>query len=150
LTNIIRNAACSGAILGTRTSTSRVGPHSPSEAPPVWVKPVRHPAATNRGYLNSSTQRVFLTTGTVLGKTISLGSIISAQASDCRASSWRPMSISLRGDAGAVLAIEASRLARNGREWHTLIEFCGLVGAVIVDEDGIYDPRHPMIDCCSA
>ena len=47
------------------------------------------------------------------------------------------------GNVGAVLAIEASRLARNGREWHTLIEFCGLVGAVIVDEDGIYDPRHP-------
>jgi DNA invertase Pin-like site-specific DNA recombinase len=47
------------------------------------------------------------------------------------------------GDVGAVFAIEASRLARNGREWHTLIEFCGLVGAVIVDEDGIYDPRHP-------
>jgi DNA invertase Pin-like site-specific DNA recombinase len=47
------------------------------------------------------------------------------------------------GSVGAVFAIEASRLARNGREWHTLIEFCGLVGSVIVDEDGIYDPRHP-------
>jgi DNA invertase Pin-like site-specific DNA recombinase len=44
---------------------------------------------------------------------------------------------------GAVLAIEASRLARNGRDWHTLIEFCGLVGTIIVDEEGIYDPRHP-------
>jgi len=30
------------------------------------------------------------------------------------------------GNVGAVLAIEASRLARNGRDWHTLIEFCGL------------------------
>jgi DNA invertase Pin-like site-specific DNA recombinase len=47
------------------------------------------------------------------------------------------------GGVGAVLAIEASRLARNGRDWHTLIEFCGLVGAILVDEDGIYDPRHP-------
>ncbi|NJO36795.1 MAG: recombinase family protein [Rhizobiales bacterium] len=47
------------------------------------------------------------------------------------------------GKVGAVLAIEASRLARNGRDWHTLIEFCGLVGTVIVDEDGIYEPRHP-------
>ena len=47
------------------------------------------------------------------------------------------------GRVGAVLAIEASRLARNGRDWHTLIEFCGLVGTVIVDEDGIDDPRHP-------
>jgi DNA invertase Pin-like site-specific DNA recombinase len=47
------------------------------------------------------------------------------------------------GRVGAVLAIEASRLARNGRDWHTLIEFCGLVGTIIVDEDGIYDPRYP-------
>ena len=47
------------------------------------------------------------------------------------------------GRVGAVFAIEASRLARNGRDWHTLIEFCGLVGAVIVDEDGTYEPRHP-------
>ena len=47
------------------------------------------------------------------------------------------------GRVGAVLAIEVSRLARNGRDWHTLIEFCGLVGTIIVAEDGIYDPRHP-------
>lgn len=45
------------------------------------------------------------------------------------------------GNAGAVLAIEASRLARNGRDWHTLLEFCGLVGCLLIDEDGIYDPR---------
>nr|WP_312029677.1 recombinase family protein [Methylocystis sp. H62] len=47
------------------------------------------------------------------------------------------------GRVGAVVAIEASRLARNGRDWHTLLEFCGLVGTLIVDEDGVYDPRHP-------
>ena len=47
------------------------------------------------------------------------------------------------GRVGAVFAIEASRLARNGRDWHTLIEFCGLVGTVIIDEDGTYEPRHP-------
>ena len=44
---------------------------------------------------------------------------------------------------GAVLSIEASRLARNGRDWHTLLEFCGFVDTLIVDEDGIYDPRQP-------
>ena len=32
-------------------------------------------------------------------------------------------------------------LARNGRDWHTLLEFCGLVGTLIADEDGVYDPR---------
>jgi len=48
-----------------------------------------------------------------------------------------------QGRVGAVVSIEASRLARNGRDWHTLLEFCGLVGTLIVDEDGVYDPRHP-------
>jgi len=48
-----------------------------------------------------------------------------------------------QGRVGAALAIEASRLARDGRDWPTLIEFCGFVGTIIVDEDGIYDPRHP-------
>ena len=45
------------------------------------------------------------------------------------------------GDAGAVFALEASRLARNGRDWHTLLEFCALVSSLIIDEDGVYDPR---------
>lgn len=42
---------------------------------------------------------------------------------------------------GIVLAVEASRLARNGRDWHKLLEFCGLVGCLLADEDGVYDPR---------
>jgi excisionase family DNA binding protein len=45
------------------------------------------------------------------------------------------------GRVGAVVSLEASRLARNGRDWHTLLEFCGLVGTLIVDEEAIYDPR---------
>jgi DNA invertase Pin-like site-specific DNA recombinase len=47
------------------------------------------------------------------------------------------------GRVGAVLSIEATRLARNGRDWHTLLEFRGVVGKLIVDEEGIYDPRQP-------
>ena len=47
------------------------------------------------------------------------------------------------GRVGAVLSLEASRLARNGRDWHTLLEFCGLVGTLIVDEDGVYNPASP-------
>ena len=47
------------------------------------------------------------------------------------------------GRVGAVVSIEASRLARNGRDWHTLLEFCGLVGTLIIDEDGVYEPRSP-------
>lgn len=44
------------------------------------------------------------------------------------------------GEVGAVFCVEASRLARNGRDWHHLIDLCGMVGAVLVDLDGIYDP----------
>ncbi|MGY9050304.1 hypothetical protein P775_22685, partial [Puniceibacterium antarcticum] len=45
------------------------------------------------------------------------------------------------GQVGAVFSLEASRLARNGRDWHSLLEFCAVVGTLIVDEDGLYDPR---------
>ena len=47
------------------------------------------------------------------------------------------------GRVGAVVSLEASRLARNGRDWHTLLEFCGLVGTLIVDEEATYDLRSP-------
>ena len=45
------------------------------------------------------------------------------------------------GDVGAVYCIEASRLARNGRDWHHLIDLCALAGALVIDPDGAYDPR---------
>ena len=47
------------------------------------------------------------------------------------------------GGVGAVFCVEASRLARNGRDWHTLLEFCSVVGALLIDADGVYDPRDP-------
>ena len=45
------------------------------------------------------------------------------------------------GAVGAVFALEASRLARNNRDWHHLIDLCAMTDAVLVDDDGIYDPR---------
>jgi DNA invertase Pin-like site-specific DNA recombinase len=45
------------------------------------------------------------------------------------------------GSVGAVFSLEASRLARNGRDWHHLIDLCALVGTLVVDHDGVYDPR---------
>jgi len=45
------------------------------------------------------------------------------------------------GRVGAVFSIEASRLARNGRDWHTLLEFCSVVGALLIDAESVYDPR---------
>ena len=82
------------------TITNSVAPHKPNEAPPVWVMPVKQPAATSRGYLKRSSQRVCSVAGTMAGSAISLGSIIKAQASDFRASSMRPIRISQRGDSG--------------------------------------------------
>ena len=46
------------------------------------------------------------------------------------------------GSVGAVFSIEASRLARNGRDWHTLLDFCSVVGALLIDAEGIYDPAQ--------
>ncbi len=54
----------------------------------------------------------------------------------------RLLSAICTGHAGAVFAIEASRLARNGRDWHTLLEFCAMVDCLIIDEDGAYDPKQ--------
>lgn len=45
------------------------------------------------------------------------------------------------GVVGAVFCLEASRLARNGRDWHHLIDLCALVGVLVSDMEGIYDPR---------
>ncbi|MGA7929676.1 MAG: recombinase family protein [Candidatus Sulfotelmatobacter sp.] len=45
------------------------------------------------------------------------------------------------GRVGAVFSIEASRLARNGRDWHTLLEFCSVVSALLIDAEAVYDPR---------
>ncbi len=45
------------------------------------------------------------------------------------------------GQVGAVFSLEASRLARNGRDWHTLLEFCSVVGALLIDAETVYDPR---------
>jgi DNA invertase Pin-like site-specific DNA recombinase len=47
------------------------------------------------------------------------------------------------GQVGAVLCLDASRLARNGRDWHHLLELCGLVEARVIDLDGVYDPCLP-------
>lgn len=43
------------------------------------------------------------------------------------------------GEVGAVLCADASRLARNGRDWHHLLELCGLVEARVIDLDGVYE-----------
>jgi DNA invertase Pin-like site-specific DNA recombinase len=45
------------------------------------------------------------------------------------------------GEVGGVFALEASRLARNNRDWHHLIDLCVFTDTIVVDAEGIYDPR---------
>ena len=46
-----------------------------------------------------------------------------------------------QGHGGAVLALEASRLARNQRDWRHLVDLCALTATLLIDADGVYDPR---------
>jgi len=58
-----------------------------------------------------------------------------------RALGWQDVDVIDDGQLGAVFSIEASRLARNGRDWHTLLEFCSVVSALLIDAETVYDPR---------
>src|SRR6202162_827797 len=53
------------------------------------------------------------------------------------------------GNAGIVMGLEVSRLARNCADWHRLLEICALSGTLILDEDGLYDPAHLTTGFCS-
>lgn len=44
------------------------------------------------------------------------------------------------GKAGLVLSLDASRLARNNRDWHQLLELCSVFGVLIGDGERLYDP----------
>jgi DNA invertase Pin-like site-specific DNA recombinase len=39
-----------------------------------------------------------------------------------------------------VLSLDASRLARNNRDWHQLLELCSLFGVILADGERLYDP----------
>ena len=45
------------------------------------------------------------------------------------------------GRVGLILAFEASRLARNNADWYRLLDLAALVGTLIADSDGVFDPR---------
>lgn len=42
---------------------------------------------------------------------------------------------------GLILGIEMSRIARNNKDWHNLLEMCAIFGTILADEDGVYDPQ---------
>src|SRR5215208_6564757 len=44
------------------------------------------------------------------------------------------------GKAGLVLSLDASRLARNNRDWHQLLELCSIFGVILADGERLFDP----------
>ncbi len=46
------------------------------------------------------------------------------------------------GRIGAVAVREASRFARNSRDWRRLIEMCRVVDTVLADQEAVYAPRQ--------
>ena len=41
---------------------------------------------------------------------------------------------------GLILGLEMSRLARSCRDWHQLLELCGIFRTLLADQNGLYDP----------
>src|SRR5712691_4912440 len=46
------------------------------------------------------------------------------------------------GQAGAVLSLEVSRLARSCSDWYRLLEICALTDTLVIDEERVYDPNE--------
>lgn len=46
-------------------------------------------------------------------------------------------------EVGIVISLEATRLARNNRDWYHLIDLCMIFDTLIGDHQGVYDPKDP-------
>jgi DNA invertase Pin-like site-specific DNA recombinase len=63
----------------------------------------------------------------------------SGASSDARQGFQRLIAEIGLGKAGLVLSLDASRLARNNRDWHQLLELCSLFGVLLADGERLYD-----------
>lgn len=48
-----------------------------------------------------------------------------------------------KGKIGALFALEVSRFARSSADWHHLLDLCGWGDVLIIDEQGVFDPKDP-------
>jgi DNA invertase Pin-like site-specific DNA recombinase len=65
---------------------------------------------------------------------------ISGQSVENRPGFQRLLAEVSLGHVGIVFGREMSRLARSCKDWHQLLELCGLFQVLIGDADGVYDP----------
>jgi DNA invertase Pin-like site-specific DNA recombinase len=68
---------------------------------------------------------------------------ISGQSVENRPGFQRLLAEVSLGHVGVVFGREMSRLARSCKDWHHLLELCGLFQVLIGDADGVYDPTDP-------
>lgn len=68
---------------------------------------------------------------------------ISGQSVENRPGFQRLLAELSLGHVGIVFGREVSRLARSCKDWHHLLELCGLFQVLIGDADGVYDPADP-------
>lgn len=64
----------------------------------------------------------------------------SGRSSDQRSGFQRLMTEVSLNHVGMVLGLELSRLSRSNKDWHQLIDVCGIFGTLLCDQDGVYDP----------
>jgi len=66
---------------------------------------------------------------------------LSGRSADGRGGFQRLLAEVTMEHVGLILGIEMSRIARNNRDWHNLLEMCAVFGTLLADEDGVYDPQ---------
>ena len=64
----------------------------------------------------------------------------SGRSADQRSGFQRLMTEVSLNHVGIVLGLELSRLSRSNKDWHQLIDVCGIFGTLLCDQDGVYDP----------
>jgi DNA invertase Pin-like site-specific DNA recombinase len=68
---------------------------------------------------------------------------MSGRTADIRLGFQRLLAEVTMDHVGLVLGLEMSRLSRSCKDWHHLLEVCGIFGTLLADQDGIYDPADP-------
>jgi DNA invertase Pin-like site-specific DNA recombinase len=64
----------------------------------------------------------------------------SGKSADRRSGFQRLMTEVSLNHVGIVLGLELCRLSRSNKDWHQLIDVCGIFNALLCDQDGVYDP----------
>ena len=68
---------------------------------------------------------------------------LSGRSADSRVGFQRLLAEVSMDHVGLVLGLEMSRLSRSCKDWHHLLELCGIFATLLADQDGLYDPADP-------